>query len=426
MKRASLLLCLGLVFGAIAPSQAAFLIQPNDVVAICGDSITEQKLYSVFVEDYLLMCQPTPGQRIAQFGWGGEQVPGFHNRLQSDLFPFKPTVVTTCYGMNDGHYTPVTPAIVDTYRKAQEETIDDLKKGGVRAIVVGTPGGVDSTTFKKSVSPTDYNENLRQLGEAARDVAQKAGVAFADVHAPMLDAMAKAKAAYGDAYPFAGGDGVHPGPNGHLVMALAILKGLGCDGAIGTITLDLAANKAEGTPGQKILSATGGTVQVESTRYPYWIEGEPGKADNLPAAVVGFTTFNEDLNRYLFVVKGLKGSKARVTWSGPDGDVSVSAECAAADLEKGVNLPALFPGVTPFKNAFIRVHIAVQAQQNNEVTLVKSYLHNLDAFKKMAPGRDPAFADITTVALAQDAVLYKAAADLVVPVQHTIKVEALP
>ena len=39
-------------------------------------------------------------------------------------------------------------------------------------------------------------------------------------------------------------DGVHPAANGHLIMAYAFLKGLGCDGNVGTITLDLAGNHA--------------------------------------------------------------------------------------------------------------------------------------------------------------------------------------
>ncbi len=43
------------------------------------------------------------------------------------------------------------------------------------------------------------------------------------------------------------------GPNGHLVMAYAYLKGLGCDGNIGTITVDLDAKKAEATDGHKIV-----------------------------------------------------------------------------------------------------------------------------------------------------------------------------
>ena len=66
--------------------------------------------------------------------------------------------------------------------------------------------------------------------------------------------MGKAKAKYGDSYPVAGGDGIHPGANGHLVMAYAFLKGLGVDGNIGTITVDLGTKKATGSDGHTAAS----------------------------------------------------------------------------------------------------------------------------------------------------------------------------
>ena len=47
------------------------ILKSGDVVAVCGDSLTEQKVYSVFVEDYLLMCQPVPGVKTLDCGWGG-------------------------------------------------------------------------------------------------------------------------------------------------------------------------------------------------------------------------------------------------------------------------------------------------------------------------------------------------------------------
>ena len=73
----------------------------------------------------------------------------------------------------------------------------------------------------------------------------------------MIDAMTKAKAKYGEDYPVGGGDGVHPDANGQLVMAYAFLKALGFDGNIGTITVDLAADKAEATDGHKVVSRNG-------------------------------------------------------------------------------------------------------------------------------------------------------------------------
>jgi len=57
MKR-SLLACLLITLIAPLASAEPAGLRDGDRVAIVGDSITEQKLYSVFIEDYLLMCKP--------------------------------------------------------------------------------------------------------------------------------------------------------------------------------------------------------------------------------------------------------------------------------------------------------------------------------------------------------------------------------
>ena len=80
-------------------------------VAIIGDSITEQKLYSRYMELYLLACMSHLDLNTIQFGWSGERAGGFANRMNNDLIPFKPDIATTCYGMNDGSYQKYNPGI---------------------------------------------------------------------------------------------------------------------------------------------------------------------------------------------------------------------------------------------------------------------------------------------------------------------------
>ncbi len=108
-------------------------------------------------------------------------------------------------------------------------------------------------------------------------MAREQGVVFADVYDPMMTAMTKAKAKYGRNYHLAGRDGVHPDRNGHLVMAYAFLKALGCDGNIGTITVDLPSDKAEASEGHKILSCAKGQIEVESSKYPFCFYGDPAQ-----------------------------------------------------------------------------------------------------------------------------------------------------
>src|SRR5688500_13111998 len=124
-------------------------LKPSDTIAICGDSITEQKLYSVYMEDYFLMCQPVPDLKSCQFGWGGETSWGFAARMNNDVSWLKPTVATTCYGMNDGGYSPMNPEKAKRYRDAQRDIVRKFKVMGVRFIVVGSPGCVDTDHFNK-------------------------------------------------------------------------------------------------------------------------------------------------------------------------------------------------------------------------------------------------------------------------------------
>src|SRR5690348_7621786 len=97
MRRIWIVACLALL-GLTRQAAAEALVKPGDMIAIIGDSITEQKQYSVFIEDYLLMCKPVEKTREAQFGWGGETAHGFANRMANDTLRFQPTVITTCFG----------------------------------------------------------------------------------------------------------------------------------------------------------------------------------------------------------------------------------------------------------------------------------------------------------------------------------------
>ena len=56
-------------------------VKKGDRIAIIGDSITEQKQYTKFMEAYLLACVPELELKVMQYGRGGETAPGFANRM---------------------------------------------------------------------------------------------------------------------------------------------------------------------------------------------------------------------------------------------------------------------------------------------------------------------------------------------------------
>lgn len=416
------LLALSLVTGVLASwaNAAEPALKAGDFVAVCGDSITEQKQYSVFIEDYLLMCRPVANTRTMQFGWSGDTAGGFvQDKLTNDVLRFHPTVMTTCYGMNDGRYGPLLPEVAKWYRESTQTLVDMAKQGNVRTLIIGSPGVVDSTSFRKDPAAAKvYNETLASLSDIAKEVAEKNGVIFANVHQPMMDAMAKAKAKYGDSYDLAGGDGVHPGANGHLVMAYAFLKAMGCDGALGTITVDLSTGKATTTDGHQVISSAPGTVEIESSRYPFCFNGKP-EDPNATSGVIEFFPFNEDLNRFTLVVTNPSADKLKVTWG------KVSKEFTKTDLAKGINLAAEFLD-NPFSAQFMKVHNAVAAQQNFETMFIKNFIFNIPAYASFTSEENkPALELLAADGGKKAKTLFDSTASLVTPVRHTITVEAV-
>lgn len=421
MKRRTSL-CAALIL-ALTFFSATYAAEPQlrqgDLVAVIGDSITEQRLYSLYIEDYLLMCQPALDLRASQFGWGGETAPGFAGRMANDMLRFGANVATTCFGMNDGGYSPLDPPKGQRYSDGQKSIVRQLKQAGVRCIVVGSPGCVDADTFggHNAERAQMYNQTLAALRDIAKQVAEAEGVVFANVFDPMVDVMTKAKVKYGREYHVGGGDGVHPDRNGHLVMAYAFLKALGCDGNLGTITVDLGSGKAEATNGHKVLACNGGAVEIESTRYPFCFYGDPAQTGST-RGVIEFLPFNDELNRLTLVVKGGTAKRFKVTW----GDAC--KEYAAAQLAGGINLAAEFLD-NPFSERFQQVENQIAQQQGLEVQLVKNLLHNIPAYKQLVPEEAESMERIAKTLVAKDKEARDASAAAVTPVKHTIKIDAV-
>ncbi len=415
---AGVLLLLLAIPAAAQESGKAPVLRKGARVAIVGDSITEQKLYSKYVEAYLLACLPELDLRVIQLGWSGETAPGFANRMNNDLLPWKPDVVTTCYGMNDGSYRAYEEGIGKRYAGAMADIVGRLKKSGA-TVVVGGPGVVDSKFFQGGgEKPKVYNNNLQQLTNLAKKIADENGFPFADVHGAMLQAMEKAKPVLGENYDVGGKDGVHPGPNGQLVMAYAFLKGMGIDGRIGTVTIDLKG-KASTTDGHKLVGEETGKVELESTRYPFCFTGDD-KNPGGTRSILPYVPFNADLNRFTLVVKNLEGAKAKVTWG------QTSKSFSKEDLEKGVNLAAEFAD-HPFVEPFRKVESLIAAKQSFETGMIKAMITQFPRLVD-SMGKDKAV-EASVEALRKQ--LYETHEKLdgsvrtaILPVKHTIAVAA--
>lgn len=353
-----------------APAPDGSLLNKGDRLAICGDSITEQKRYSVLIETYLTACLPELEITCRQYGWSGEQAGGFLKRMQSDVLRFKPTLATTCYGMNDFRYVPYDESIAATYRGNQTAISRLFKDAGCR-VILGSSGIIDSVPrWVKNATGTqrDLNLALSKFRNITLEVTTAEHTGFADVYRPMLLADLAAKQKYGPEFKVAGKDGVHPGWAGQVIMAYAFLKAMGLDGDLGTITWDAASNKATAGGGHEVLSCHDGHLALRSTKLPF--SPGPGDAtkDDTMRAGLALVPFDDDLNRLTLKVTSPKAKAYSVTWGG------ISKRYTAAELTAGVALAKDFDN-NPLVPAFTAILTAVAAKQDYETRQIKTLAH---------------------------------------------------
>lgn len=416
-----------------APQPAQLVLRKGDRLAICGDSITEQKRYSRIMETYLTVCVPDLDVTVRQFGWSGETAAGFLRRMTNDCLRFHPTVATTCYGMNDHGYGPYQDKIGAAYRENSAAILEAFKSHGVRPIQ-GSPGCVGKVPgWVKSANGgvADLNVNLCTLRNIGIELAAKEDAGFADVFWPMLTAGYEARKRYSTNYAIAGQDGVHPDWAGQLIMAYAFLKALGLDGNLGNFTVDLQSNTAEVSPGHQLISCSAGEVQIRSSRYPFCASGKLDKDDSIRSAMT-LVRFNQELNRLTLKVKNASASNYKVTWG------EQSRVYSGAQLSAGINLADDF-AENPFSAAFVKVDKAVAAKQAYETKQIKSIFHGLGQYKSAADINDPEIKRLYGLRnadgkwdkdqLAEETEktrtpLAQAIKEAFVPVSHTLKIQA--
>ena len=398
---------------APAPKTSTCILQKGDRLAICGDSITEQHLYSALLESYLTACLPDLGITCRQYGWSGEQASGFLKRINNDVLRFKPTIATTCYGMNDFHYVPYQDSIAAEYRKNQTAIIDAFQAIDCR-VVLGSPGIIDCVPgWVKSAEGTqkDLNLALAQFRNINVEIAGAKKVAFADLFQAMLVADLTAKHQYGADFKIAGKDGVHPGLAGQLIMAYCFLKGMGVSGELGTIQYDEATGQAHGTQGHEVMAVENGKISLCSTRLPF--SPGPGAIDRDDSIRAGLAQvpFDDELNRFILRIQHPKAARYTVGWG------AQSRDYTARQLMDGVNLAKDFDNHA-LVGAFQKVYEAVVRKQEYETRQIKLLVHGPEG----AADVDATFALTEKVRNP----LQKAVCNSVQPTEHSIVVTAIP
>jgi len=336
-------------------ADAGFLLQGGGRVVFLGDSITEQKLYTTYIEAYTVTRFPKQTFAFWNSGWGGDTAwlrQRSHTNekalfaakddeqqkivekavdacLTRDVLFFKPTVVTVNFGMNDHNYEPFRQDIFLAYVRSQAEIVKVLAASGVRVVLL-TPQPIEELRPDPDKDPR--NESLRKFADGLKEVASKHSVKFIDQFAPYMAMMLREHATKADVR-MGGGDAVHPSPIGHTLMAWIILKELQAPALVSSAEIDVS-----GPGGSKVVSAT--QCRLSNVKYDNGAVSFDRADDCLPMPVderampsLKLGSVLDDLNRYELKVTGLKADRYDVTIDGEP-----AATVAREELAKGWNM----------------------------------------------------------------------------------------
>lgn len=335
---------------------ADFQIHDGDRVVFLGDSITEQRLYTTYIEAYTLTRHPDWNLHFRNVGWGGDTAwlrqrshpdektlfaageaeqqkmvfQSVYRGLERDVLPLKPTFVTIKFGMNDHSYQAFREDIFKAYVRSQEELGKVLEANGARVAYL-TPQPIED---KRPDPDKDIkNLSLRKFSDGLHTVAGKVHGTFVDQFDPYMAIMMKARTINPEAV-IGGGDSVHPGPIGHTVMAWAVLKGLGASALVSSADLNAAAKKLNAAENCQIenLSFADGSVSFDRLDQALPMPIDPKAAEALKLAPI-----TDELNRYEIKITGLPEGRYEIS---VDGDIlgHVTGEALAKGHNLGANL----------------------------------------------------------------------------------------
>jgi len=347
-----LLFATTLLFAAVALGQGKFALQDGDRVVFYGDSITDQRLYTTFIETYVVTRFPRLKVWFVHSGVGGDRVTGgwagsIDVRLPRDVIAYKPTVMTVMLGMNDGSYRGWDDGIFKTYSTGYQHIIDTMKRAlpGIR-ITVMQPSPYDDVTRPPNIDD-GYNAVLVRYGQFVKELGEREGLLVADLNSPVVNMLEKAKAADPELAKNIIEDRVHPGPGGHLIMAEALLKAWNAPATVAAVEIDAAAGRVTRADNAKVTGLKCGS-SLSWTETDGALPMPVDMEDKVMALSVRSSDFIATLDQEPLKVTGLSAARYTLTIDGEK-----VGSFTKQQLEEGINLATL---PTPMAKQAAKVH----------------------------------------------------------------------
>jgi lysophospholipase L1-like esterase len=337
---------------AACAAQDRFYLHDGDRIIFYGDSITEPRLYTNYVETYAITRFPKLRLEFINSAWGGDRANGGRGgpidvRLQRDVVNHHPTVFALMLGMNDGWGEPFNDLRYNAFTNGYEHILDFLSRTmpGLRVTVM-QPSPRDDITHPPAFAG-GYNSVLIRYGEFVKKTGQRRGLTVADLNTPLVDALIKAQSIDPGLARQIAGDGVHPGVGGHLVLAAALLKSWNAPAIVSAVTVDFVKRRVSVVESTSVTNFSIGK-KISWTQTDNALPFPVDRDDAAIALAARCYGFDEALNQQLLRITGLPAERYNLRIDGQQLGVFGREE-----LRRGINLALL---ETPMQKQSRRVH----------------------------------------------------------------------
>jgi len=332
-------------------SSAAAPFKSGDTVCWVGDSITHLGNYHALIQLFYVTRFPDRDITYHNCGIGGDTAGGIMQnspgyRFKHDILSHKPTVATIMLGMNDvnrGAYAKNAPqdatkkaaaaAALADYDKNMQLMIEGLQAAGARVILLRPTIYDETAVLRGQPSPlAGVNGALGACAAKMTEWSAKYHTGLVDFY-DRMNAINAAEQKKDPSFTIVGGDRIHPGPVGHLVMAYAFLKDTGMTPWVAKMTVDgkngsvlestnCTISKTSSSPGKVSFECLEGSL-------PYPVSPAASK-------VLDLVPFTKELNQELLMVTKLPAGKWSLTIDG-----QACGDFSSEQLSGGVNLATI-------------------------------------------------------------------------------------
>jgi lysophospholipase L1-like esterase len=349
----SILLGISLSFGAIlfADAQPIRPFRQGDRVVFTGNSITDGGHYHSYIWLYYLTHFPERNLKIFNAGIGGDVAQQMYDRMDTDVFGHKPTVITLTFGMNDTGYQNLKGAKADSAYKARVDKSlasfklieNKLKQHPETEKIMIASSPYDETSKLKNITFIGKNAAMLKIAEDQKRAVNTNNWSFLDLNTPMVQ-IARREQQRDSLFSFQNGDRIHPTNDGQMVMAYLFLKAQGL--AYKNVAKVIINSSSKTTELSDNCTITNTVITPSSIKFNYLAKSLPYPMDTIPTGwgnpkksqyqALKVIPFTDEFNQEIIQVKSLKGDKYLLKI-----DDKVIGTYAGNELNKGINLATI-------------------------------------------------------------------------------------